>query len=145
MDDTKIVEALAALTAGGAKRTKMGVLRALLPLIESAQAAGVSHDGIWQTLKEHGLDVSFKTYSVMLTRARAQLREASPGAIAPPAISAKAMPPTGVLPGESPEKVFQADKSDPYGVIPDKDAVTKKFDRYQSSNSLLKRKKPGEK
>ncbi|WP_404995469.1 hypothetical protein [Cupriavidus pauculus] len=145
MDDTKIVEALAALTAGSAKRTKMGVLRALLPLIESAQAAGVPHDGIWQTLKEHGLDVSFKTYSVMLARARAQMRVAPPGAIALPESSTRQMPPAKVLPGDLPEKDFQAAPSDPYGVIPDKDAVTKKFDRYQSSNPLLKRTKSGEK
>lgn len=147
MDDAKIVEALAALKTTSGRRTKMGILRALLPQIEAAQLAGVPHEEIWQTLKQHGLDVSAKTYSVLLARARAQVRAGAatggtPTSESPPAVpdNPKAQP----APSEKPAENFQAADSDPFGVIPDKDAVSKKFTTYQSSNSLLNRKKTGE-
>ncbi|MGT2457737.1 hypothetical protein ACU4GI_33075 [Cupriavidus basilensis] len=146
MDETKLVEALAALTAGQGRRTKMGVLRALLPLIESAQAAGVPHEEIWKELKEHGLDVSLSAYSVMLTRARAQARAQRAKAELVPTATAQVevvQPQTVAPPAEAQPAGFQAAESDPFGVIPNKDAVSKKFESY-SSNKLLNRKKTGE-
>nr|WP_280971501.1 hypothetical protein [Cupriavidus gilardii] len=145
MDEARIVAALAALTTGSGRRTKMGILRALLPVIEAAQAAGVPHHEIWKTLTLHGLDVSEKTYSVMLTRARSQVRRNASTAVpqvAPPT-------PHSEQRSEPPEKAaptadFHPAKSDPYGVLPDKQAVSRKFDTYSSSNSLLKRTKKGE-
>lgn len=72
MDEVKRVsEALQALIASGSARTKMGFLRQVLPEIEAAQAAGITHEKILKTLNEQGFGVdSQKTYAAMLSRIR---------------------------------------------------------------------------
>lgn len=72
MDEVKRVsEALQALIASGSARTKMGFLRQVLPEIEAAQEAGITHEKILKTLNEQGFGVdSQKTYAAMLSRIR---------------------------------------------------------------------------
>lgn len=68
--------ALLALAKSGKGRTKMSRLRELLPYIDAAQAIGVTHKHIRETLTEQGLELSEKAYSVMLFRARQQVAKA---------------------------------------------------------------------
>jgi hypothetical protein len=75
-------QALQALARSSAARTKAARLRELLPEIEAAQAAGVRHAHILETLNAHGLGLSMKSYSVMLHRLRQQRAKAG-GANAP--------------------------------------------------------------
>lgn len=72
MDDTKeVAAALQALVQSDATaRTKMGRLRQLLPEIEAAQAAGISHEQILVALNERGFDLKMGPYSTMLWRIR---------------------------------------------------------------------------
>ena len=72
MDEVKrVAEALKALIESGTSRTKMGFLRLVLPQIEAAQEAGITHEKILKTLNEQGFGVeSQKTYAAMLSRAR---------------------------------------------------------------------------
>lgn len=72
MDDAKrLANAVLDLTrAGGAKRTKAGQLRELLPVIEEAQNKGVSHEEILRTLNYGGLNLKMGAYTTMLWRAR---------------------------------------------------------------------------
>lgn len=72
MDDTKdVAAALQALVQSDATaRTKMGRLRQLLPEIEAAQAAGISHEQILLALNERGFDLKMGPYSTMLWRIR---------------------------------------------------------------------------
>lgn len=63
--------ALQALIESGGSRSKMSFLRKMLPQIEAAQQAGITHEKILQTLNEQGFGVpSQKTYAAMLSRAR---------------------------------------------------------------------------
>lgn len=72
MDDTKeVANALQALAKSDATaRTKMGRLRQLLPEIEAAQQAGISHEQILATLNERGFNLKMGPYSTMLWRIR---------------------------------------------------------------------------
>jgi len=72
--------ALQALSASWTARSKAARLRELLPQIEAAQAAGVKHALILESLNAHGLDLSLKSYSVMLHRLRLARTKASAGA-----------------------------------------------------------------
>lgn len=76
MDEVKKVsEALRALIASGTPRSKMGFLRQVLPEIDAAQQAGITHDKILKTLNEQGFGVeSQKTYAAMLSRVRIKKR-----------------------------------------------------------------------
>ena len=78
VDTPTIAQALLALSRSSAARTKASRLRELLPEIEAAQAAGVKHEHILETLNAHGFDLSKKSYSVMLWRLRQQAKR--PGA-----------------------------------------------------------------
>lgn len=152
MDDEQAKPALLGGLAG-AKRTKTGRLRELLPEIERARELGISHAEILERLNALGLDLTYKTYTESLYRIRRK-REKAPPAPAPAPTETvsrdnpltKSKPPPEAKPAvdESQVEQFQSAKSDPYGVIPDPDAVSKKFENYQSSNSLLNRKKTGE-
>lgn len=63
--------ALQVLIESGGSRSKMSFLRKMLPQIEAAQEAGITHEKILQTLNEQGFGVpSQKTYAAMLSRAR---------------------------------------------------------------------------
>lgn len=75
MTDTTASQALQELAEKTNKRSKMGRLRELLPDIEAAQLAGVSNEEIVATLNKQGLDITPKAFSVMLTRARKQVKE----------------------------------------------------------------------
>lgn len=72
MDDAN--DAAGALLAlakeGSAARTKIDKFRELLPAIDAAQASGISHEKILQTLNEHGWDLKMPTYQTMLWRLR---------------------------------------------------------------------------
>jgi proline dehydrogenase len=72
MDEVeRMSEALKALIASGGSRTKMGFLRKMLPQIEEAQEAGITHEKILKVLNEQGFGVeSQKTYAAMLSRIR---------------------------------------------------------------------------
>lgn len=72
MDDTKGVAAeLQALAQSDASaRTKMGRLRQLLPEIDAAQAAGISHEQILAALNKRGFELKMGAYSTMLWRIR---------------------------------------------------------------------------
>lgn len=72
MDEVqRVADALKELIASGTSRTKMGFLRKVLPQIEAAQEAGITHEKILKTLNEQGFGVaSQKTYAAMLSRAR---------------------------------------------------------------------------
>lgn len=69
-EPNKVAEAIQALATSSTARTKMGRLRELLPQIEAAQAAGVTHQHILDTLNEQGFALDMKSYSVMLFRIR---------------------------------------------------------------------------
>ena len=77
LDTPTIAQALLALSRSSAARTKASRLRELLPEIEAAQAAGVKHEHILETLNTHGFDLSKKSYSVMLWRLRQQAKRPS--------------------------------------------------------------------
>ena len=72
MDEAKRIEdALKTLIESGTNRSKMGFLRAVLPQIEAAQEAGITHEKILKALNDQGFGVeSQKTYAAMLSRAR---------------------------------------------------------------------------
>lgn len=72
MDEVKrMADALRVLIASGGSRTKMGFLRQVLPEIEAAQEAGITHEKILNTLNQQGFGVeSQKTYAAMLSRVR---------------------------------------------------------------------------
>jgi hypothetical protein len=93
VDTPTIAQALQALSRSSAARTKASRLRELLPEIEAAQAAGVKHEHILETLNGHGFDLSKKSYSVMLWRLRQQAKRlGAPGSspAIPPASAAAA-------------------------------------------------------
>lgn len=72
-DDTSLQRArtaLAQLAARPPKPSKAAQIRQLLPEIEAAQAAGASRKEIVEALRNSGLDVSMKTFSTALARAR---------------------------------------------------------------------------
>ena len=84
MNDTPTAaQALLALSRSSTARTQVARLRELLPNIEAAQAAGVKHQHILESLNAHGFALSMKAYSVMLYRLR-QARAKSAGASAAP-------------------------------------------------------------
>ncbi len=87
MNDTPTAaQALLALSRSSTARTQVARLRELLPEIEAAQAAGVKHQYILESLNAHGFALSMKAYSVMLYRlrqARAKNPQASAAAAAP--------------------------------------------------------------
>lgn len=83
-------QALQELAEKTNKRSKMGRLRELLPDIEAAQLAGVSNEQIVETLNKQGLDITPKAFSVMLTRARKQVKEK--GLVVTPASAKPALP-----------------------------------------------------
>jgi hypothetical protein len=114
MDDTKkAVDALQALAAGNEHRTKVARLRDLLPQIEAAQAAGVTHEKILETLNQQGLDLKMKAYSVMLWRLRKRQGKEKP-ALPVPIV---AMPVIAIKNNESgikpPSPIAQKKPSDP--------------------------------
>jgi len=82
MNDTPTAaQALLALSRSSTARTQVARLRELLPEIEAAQAAGVKHQYILESLNAHGFALSMKAYSVMLYRLR-QARAKNPEASA---------------------------------------------------------------
>lgn len=86
MNDTKdVAAALQTLIQSDATaRTKMGRLRQLLPEIEAAQAAGISHEQILAALNERGFDLKMGPYSTMLWRIRNS--KSKRGAAMPPQV-----------------------------------------------------------
>jgi len=87
MNDTPTAaQALLALSRSSTARTQVARLRELLPNIEAAQAAGVKHQHILESLNAHGFALSLKAYSVMLHRLR-QARAKNPQASAATAAS----------------------------------------------------------
>jgi len=87
MNDTPTAaQALLALSRSSTARTQVARLRELLPNIEAAQAAGVKHQHILESLNAHGFALSLKAYSVMLYRLR-QARTKNPQASAAAAAS----------------------------------------------------------
>jgi hypothetical protein len=87
MNDTPTAaQALLALSRSSTARTQVARLRELLPNIEAAQAAGVKHQHILESLNAHGFTLSLKAYSVMLHRLR-QARAKNPQASAAAAAS----------------------------------------------------------
>jgi hypothetical protein len=91
VDTPTIAQALLALSRSNAARTKAARLRELLPEIDAAQAAGVKHEHILETLNAHGFDLSKKSYSVMLWRLRQQAKRlGSPRTAIAPASAAAA-------------------------------------------------------
>jgi len=87
MNDTPTAaQALLALSRSSTARTQVARLRELLPNIEAAQAAGVKHQHILESLNAHGFALSLKAYSVMLHRLR-QARAKNPQASAAAAAS----------------------------------------------------------
>lgn len=135
------------------KRTKSGRIRELLPEIEAARERGATHTEILTMLNELGLDLKFRAYMTLVSRAREREKRKAPLPPGEPNIGAAS-------PGKNPNRVtdevaqaetdkpdsqpFQVAESDPFGALPSKDSVAKKFETYQSSNSLLNRKKTGE-
>jgi hypothetical protein len=91
MNDTSTAaQALLALSRSSTARTQVARLRELLPEIEAAQAAGVKHQHILESLNAHGFALSMKAYSVMLYRlrqARAKNPEMGVAAAAPPSVA----------------------------------------------------------
>lgn len=79
MSDTQTpASALLSLAKSSTGRTKMGRFRQLLPEIEAARQAGATHQAIVDVLRSQGLELSEKTYSVMLARARAKTKQQAP-------------------------------------------------------------------
>lgn len=104
-DITTATQALQALSRSSTARTQVARLRELLPEIEAAQAAGVKHAHILETLNAHGFALSMKSYSVMLHRLR-QARAKSAAAGAPSAVP-QAAPQATAAPASS-EKLSEA-------------------------------------
>lgn len=105
MDDTKdAANALDALVKNGTTaRTKMGRLRQLLPSIEAAQDAGISHEQILVALNERGLDLKLGPYSTMLWRIRHGKTKAKGSAAGPPSVPT-ANAAAGFTPGKEDSK-----------------------------------------
>lgn len=72
-------EALRALAANTANRSKIGRLRGLYNEIKEAQLAGVSNSKIVETLNTQGFNLTLKTFETMLYRVRKQQEEKGVG------------------------------------------------------------------
>jgi len=148
MSDTKQARAaLQALAEASDKRTKMGRFRELLPQIEATHRAGVPHQQILETLKQQGLDLTPKAYSVMLYRARQDKEKGGTQYLAAP-IHAPAAPAPIAAPGQpapvSPEPAKSAETTpEPENLdgLTDKQRRELRADKFissASSNPLFK-------
>jgi hypothetical protein len=57
-------------------RTKAARLRAVLPAVEAALAAGTSREKVLKTLRAHGLDMTLAVFNTTLRRLRAAQKDA---------------------------------------------------------------------
>lgn len=145
MSDTKqAMAALQALAEASDKRTKMGRFRELLPQIEATHRAGVPHQQILETLKQQGLDLTPKVYSVMLYRARQDKEkggtqyQAAP--IAAPAAPAPGQPaPVSPGPVKTAETTPAPENLDGLTEKQRRELRADKFISSASSNPLFKR------
>jgi hypothetical protein len=70
MDDLQKIKAAFERLTESADTSKMRRFISVLPEIEAARDAGVKHQQIIEKLNEFEFSLTFKTYSVMLSRAR---------------------------------------------------------------------------
>lgn len=63
--------ALAQVAPADPMRTKAARLRAVLPAVEAALAAGTSREKVLETLRAHGLDMTLAVFNTTLRRLRA--------------------------------------------------------------------------
>lgn len=89
MDLKMAVNKLDALAVDAQARSKTAQLRDVLPSVERAIAAGVTHAKILEALKQSGLDLNPKTFASSLARLRAQAA-AGPRVAQMPALGAEA-------------------------------------------------------
>lgn len=87
----ELIESIQGLSA----RTKVGRLRALMPVIEDRLAAGVAQQDIVTALRDGGIDLTLGTFKSYLHRHRAKLRRQSSSSI--PAKPEPAQSDTGPL------------------------------------------------
>jgi hypothetical protein len=118
MNDTPTAaQALQALSRSSTARTQVARLRELLPDIEAAQAAGVKHQHILESLNAHGFALSPKAYSVMLYRLRqARAKNPQAGAAAAAPLSVARTPAGAAMPApaaQSPSAAPAASRTDP--------------------------------
>jgi len=115
MNDTPTAaQALLALSRSSTARTQVARLRELLPEIEAAQAAGVKHQHILESLNAHGFALSMKAYSVMLYRLRqARAKNPETGATAAAPSSVARTPATTEKTTQSPSAAPAASPTDP--------------------------------
>jgi hypothetical protein len=143
MDDTKdAASALDALVKDkSTARSRSGVLRELLPQIEQAQNAGISHTQILTALNERGLGLNLKSYNTILWRIRHKAKKT--GAAMPQSPGAKA--PDGFTPEQEVKRpALEQDTSDE----PASDALeatrrreerSRRFISDETTNPLLSR------
>lgn len=84
------LRALARVEIGDKTKKKAVRLRAVLPEVETALAAGSTHAQVLEKLNAHGLDMNLAVFNKTLSRLRAAKGNA--GQAAAPAPAAKAMP-----------------------------------------------------
>lgn len=74
--------ALAQAAADDPTRTKAARLRAVLPAVEAALAAGTSREKVLKTLQTHGLDMTLAVFNTTLRRLRAAQKNADQNIVA---------------------------------------------------------------
>lgn len=70
MDRNSAADALRALAKGDANRSDTARLRELIEEIENALAAGVRRTAVLETLREHGISMTFRSFESALYRIR---------------------------------------------------------------------------
>jgi hypothetical protein len=76
MEKLKVI--LQTLATNSSKRPTAALFRELLPWIEAARNAGVTHTTIWETLSAEGLHLTIGTYRTLLHRSRKKVRTPKP-------------------------------------------------------------------
>ena len=90
MNLEKAAAKLTALATDASARSKTAQLLDVLPYVERALAAGVTHSKILEALKESGLELKPKTFASALLRLRARATPAVKLPASPPAADAPA-------------------------------------------------------
>ena len=75
MDKKSASDALRALTKRGPDRSDAARLRALIEEVEAALAAGIRRATVLETLREHGISMTLKSFEGTLYRIRKERRK----------------------------------------------------------------------
>lgn len=147
MSQNSVVEALRALAASNSKRSETSRLRAVLPEIEIAFAAGISRESMLETLRAQGFKLSLKTFDTVIWRLRKERdsgeskRSRTAGIPAAITLSPTASP-QGLTPKEGQEEQGAASNADddlPLTPQAKRERRASQFIKSDTTNPLLRR------